>query len=164
MPFTPLHMGPALAIKTVMRQHLSIMVFGWSQIVIDIQPLIVMITGKGHLHGFSHTMIGATLIGVFCGLTGKHLGEVGLRILRESEYLPITWRVSFISAFIGTYSHVAIDSIMHLDLAPFAPFSQNSPLYHLISIETLHILCLLTAIIGGIICYVIKHLHRANHG
>lgn len=152
MPFTPLHMGPALAIKTVMRQHLSIMVFGWSQIVIDIQPLVVMITDKGHLHGFSHTMIGATLMGLICGLTGKHLGELGLRILREPEYIPITWRVSFISAFIGTYSHVIIDSIMHSDLAPFAPLSLYSPLHGLISIEILHWLCLASFVIGGAIC------------
>lgn len=160
MPFTPLHMGPALAIKTVMRQHFSIMVFGWSQIVIDLQPLIVMITGKGHLHGFSHTMIGATLIGLFCGLTGKHLGELGLRILRQPEYLPITWRVSFISAFIGTYSHVIIDSIMHSDLAPFAPFSLNSPLHGLISIEALHMLCFASFLIGGLICLHLRRGHR----
>lgn len=162
MPFTPLHMGPALAIKTVMRQHLSIMVFGWSQIVIDIQPLIVMITGKGHLHGFSHTMIGATLIGLFCGLTGKHLGELGLRILREPEYLPITWRVSFISAFIGTYSHVAIDSIMHSDLAPFAPFSLNSPLHGIISIETLHGLCFASFVVGGLICLYLQKMNKKS--
>ena len=40
------------------------MVFAWAQIIMDIQPLVVMITGEGHLHGFSHTYVGATLIGI----------------------------------------------------------------------------------------------------
>ena len=58
MPFTPLHMGPGIAVKAVMQRQFSLMVFGWSQIVIDLQPLFAMITGKGELHGFSRTYIG----------------------------------------------------------------------------------------------------------
>lgn len=118
MPFTPVHMGPGIAVKAVMQHKFSLMVFGWSQIVIDLQPLFVMITDRGELHGFSHTYVGATLIGLFCALSGKYLGELGLRIIREPQHLPISWPVSFISAFIGTYSHVAIDSIMHADIQP----------------------------------------------
>ncbi len=39
MPFTPLHMGPALVLKSVVGASFSLTVFGWSQIVMDIQPL-----------------------------------------------------------------------------------------------------------------------------
>jgi hypothetical protein len=39
MPFTPLHMGPGLAVKAVMQRKFSLLVFGWSQVVIDLQPL-----------------------------------------------------------------------------------------------------------------------------
>ena len=62
MPFTPFHMGPGIAIKALMGGSFSLMIFGWTQIVMDIQPLLVLISGEGHLHGFSHTYIGATLI------------------------------------------------------------------------------------------------------
>lgn len=156
MPFTPLHMGPGIAVKAVMQRKFSLMVFGWSQIVIDLQPLFVMITNKGVLHGFSHTYVGATLIGLFCALSGKYLGELGLRILREPEHLPISWTVAFISAFIGTYSHVVIDSIMHADLQPLAPFSSTSILHGIISIEALHVWCVASAVIGGVVYYVVN--------
>jgi hypothetical protein len=39
MPFTPLHMGPGIAIKAIARRRFSLMVFGWSQILMDLQPL-----------------------------------------------------------------------------------------------------------------------------
>lgn len=156
MPFTPLHMGPGIALKAIAQRNFSLMVFGWSQIVIDIQPLYVMLTDRGELHGFSHTLIGAALLGLFCGWSGKYLGELGLRILREQRHLPISWRTSFISAYIGTFSHVAIDSIMHSDLAPFYPFSEISPWHGIISIEALHIWCLGTAVIGGLTYFVVE--------
>jgi len=58
MPFTPFHMGPGILFKALLQGSFSLMVFGWAQIIMDIQPLIVLITGKGHLHGFTHTYIG----------------------------------------------------------------------------------------------------------
>lgn len=156
MPFTPLHMGLGIAIKAIAQRNFSLMVFGWSQIVIDIQPLYVMLTDRGELHGFSHTLVGAGLLGLFCGLSGKYLGELGLRILREPRHLPISWLTAFISAYVGTFSHVAIDSIMHSDLLPFSPFSEISPLHGIISIEALHLWCLGTAVIGGLAYFIVE--------
>lgn len=150
MPFTPLHMGPAAIIKAALARRFSFMVFGWSQIAIDLQPLVVMLTGRGELHGFSHTLLGATLIGAAAGLTGKHLGEFGLRVLRERAHLPIPWCVAFFSAFVGTYSHIAIDSIMHVDVLPMAPLSGASPIHALISIDALHLVCVASGLLGGI--------------
>lgn len=149
MPFTPFHMGPGLVVKAILRRRFSLMVFGWSQVAIDLQPLVAIVTGRGELHGFSHTAIGATLIGLACGMTGKPLGELGLRILGLRRYGPITWQVSFISAFIGTYSHVLIDSIMHADITPMAPLTLSNPLHGLISIEALHIWCVASAAVGS---------------
>jgi len=112
MPFTPFHMGPGILIKALLQGSFSLMVFGWAQIVMDIQPLIVLVTKQGQLHGFSHTYIGATLIAVFSALTGKYLSEFGLKFIGISnKYKPlfIRWWVVFLSAFIGTYSHVILD-------------------------------------------------------
>ncbi len=134
------------------------MVFGWSQIVIDLQPLFVLLTGRGELHGFSHTLLGATVIGLLCGATGKHLGELGLRILREPQHLPIGWGVSFGSALIGTYSHIFIDSVMHVDVLPLLPFSRDSPLHGVISIGALHLLCLAAAVVGAMLWYGVDRL------
>lgn len=162
MPFTPLHMGPGIAVKSVMHRKLSLVIFGWSQIVIDIQPLVSMVTGEGELHGFSHTYIGATFIGIFCALSGKYLGEFFLRVTREQVHPHICWRVSFISAYIGVYSHVFIDSIMHSDIIPFAPFSKNNPMHGIISIEALHIWCVVSAGVGGLIYYAVERTGKNN--
>jgi len=160
VPFTPLHMGPGLVVKACMQGAFSLMVFGWTQILIDIQPLIVMISGKGELHGFSHTYIGATFIAIASALTGKYLGEIGLRIFRMQEYNPIAWSVAIVSAFIGGYSHVLIDSIMHSDITPFSPFSDRSVFYGFVSIDTLHILCIGGAVAGGVGFYVIERIRK----
>ncbi len=156
MPFTPLHMGPGLIVKACMQGAFSLMVFGWSQILIDIQPLVVLLSGKAELHGLSHTYLGATPIAVVSALTGKYLGEIGLRILGMEKYNPIGWRVAFVSAFIGGYSHVFIDSIMHSDMRPLAPFSQQTMLLGIVNIGTLHLLCVVGAVIGAAGFYLVE--------
>jgi hypothetical protein len=89
MPFTPFHMGPGVVFKALLQGSFSLIVFGWAQIVMDVQPLIVMISGAGHLHGFSHTYMGATLLALFSGLTGKYLAEIGLFILDLNRQRPV---------------------------------------------------------------------------
>lgn len=144
-------MGPGLAVKAVMQRRFSLLVYGWSQVAIDLQPLLAMTTGWVELHGLSHTWLGATLFGLFCGLTGKPLGEWGLRLLREPRYLPLRWPVALCSAFMGTYSHVLIDSVMHVDVFPLWPLTAASPLHAIISIDALHLSCLASAGVGALV-------------
>ena len=160
VPFTPLHMGPGLVVKACLQGAFSVMVFGWSQILIDIQPLVVLLSGKGELHGFSHTYVGATGIAVVAALTGKYLGEIGLRMIRFEKYLPINWKVAWISAFIGTYSHVFIDSIIHADMKPLAPFSDANVFLGLFKFDTLHVICLVSAVIGGAGFYLVERFRK----
>ena len=82
MPFTPIHMGPGILIKSLLQGSFSLMVFGWTQIVMDIQTLIVLISGEGHLHGFTHTYVGVILIAIFFGANGKIAIRIGFENLR----------------------------------------------------------------------------------
>ncbi len=158
MPFTPFHMGPGLLVKAVLQGSFSLMVFGWTQIVMDVQPLIVMITGSGHLHGFTHTFIGAYLIAVFSGVTGKYLSEFGLKLLRigTSGEATIIWVVAISSAFIGSFSHVILDGIMHTDVEPFYPFTLFNAFHGLISVQALHKLCLYSGLLGTGVYYGVR--------
>ncbi|MBL4894745.1 MAG: metal-dependent hydrolase [Emcibacter sp.] len=126
--------------------------------MMDIQPLIVMITGKGQLHGFTHSFIGASLIAVFSGLTGKYLSEVGLKILdiSRNNSVEIIWGVAFLSAFIGSYSHVILDGIMHSDVEPFYPFTTLNIFQGIISLEALHKLCLNSGLFGAMVYYTVR--------
>ena len=164
MPFTPFHMGPGIAVKALLQGSFSLIVFGWAQIVMDIQPLIVLITGDGHLHGFSHTYIGATLLAIFSAISGKYLSQIGLYILKMNKdwHVKISWWVAFLSAFIGTYSHVLIDSVMHSDVEPFFPFSKNNQLLGIISVELLHKVCMYSAVVGGFVYYAVNWLLKLN--
>ena len=163
MPFTPFHMGPGLLVKALLQGSFSLMVFGWAQIIMDIQPLVVLLTGEGHLHGFSHTYIGATLIGIGSALTGKYVAEFGLRFIGQARYLPISWPVAITSAFIGSFSHVLLDSVMHADVEPFSPFMLNNPFLGFLSVEALHKLCLYSGLLGvGLYFAVSDWLSRHN--
>jgi membrane-bound metal-dependent hydrolase YbcI (DUF457 family) len=152
-------MGPGILIKSLLQGSFSLMVFGWAQIVMDIQPLIVLISGEGHLHGFTHTFVGAILITVIAALTGKYLSEFGLKIIRISKNdnpISIVWWVVFLSAFIGSFSHVLLDSIMHSDVEPFFPFILDNQFLGLISVSMLHKACLYSGLVGAAIYYGIN--------
>lgn len=167
MPFTPFHMGPGIFIKAVLQGGFSLMVFGWAQIVMDIQPLVVLVIGKGHLHGFSHTYLGATLLGVFSALSGKYLSEIGLKrigISKKQNPIEISWLVATISALIGTYSHVVLDAVMHGDVQPYYPFSIENGLLGVISVADLHRLCLYAAVVGANFIFCCSNFDRGEKG
>ena len=159
-------MGPGILIKAILQGFFSLIVFGWSQVLMDIQPLLAMLTGKGELHGFSHTYIGATLIAVFCALTGRWIYKVSMKMCRQNftEYQKklfavsgnLTTSVCITSAFIGTISHVLLDSIMHGDVEPFYPIIPTNHLHLLLSIEGLYALCVYAGIAGTVIYLAIR--------
>ncbi|MCP4993735.1 MAG: hypothetical protein GY934_08105 [Gammaproteobacteria bacterium] len=157
MPFTPIHMGPGILIKAILQSSFSLMVFGWTQVIMDIQPLIVMIVGDGYLHGFTHTYLGAVLIAVVAAPSGKFISEKGLQIFGMAKEQPviILWWVAFLSAFVGSFSHVFLDSIMHADVEPLFPITQVNNFHDYISIEALHKFCFYSGLVGVAIYYVV---------
>lgn len=131
----------------------------------DIQPLFVMISGEGHLHGFTHTYLGAVLIAIFAALTGKYLSELGLKIIgisKSENPISIAWWVVFLSALIGSFSHVLLDSIMHADVEPFFPIRLDNQFLGLISVPTLHKICLYSGLLGTGIYYGINWRLKGN--
>ena len=151
-------MGLGIFLKGIMQGSFSLMVFGWTQIVMDIQPLLVLISGEGHLHGFSHTYVGTTLLAVLSALTGKYLSQVGLWVLQveKSIYNNIRWWIVFLSAFIGAFSHVLLDSIMHSDVQPFYPVTLSNQFLGILSVSALHKLCLYSGLVGAATYYFIQ--------
>ncbi len=146
MPFTLFHMGPGIAVKSLLQGSFSLMIFGWTQIVMDVQPLVVILTGQGHMHGFSHTYLGATIIAVISAVSGKYMIECGVKPT------VIYRKIAFLSAFIGSFSHVLLDSIMHRDCVPLYPFSSENHIQGIVSVSTLHSLCVYSGWLG-IVCY-----------
>jgi hypothetical protein len=150
MPFTPFHLGPGAALKAVCGRHFSFMVFGGTQVLMDIEPLIGIIEGKSVLHGYSHTIVGATIIGSAAGIIGRPISIYVLKLLRIKHH-AFSWLASFSGSLIGSFSHIALDAIMHSDMNPFWPLVQGNNLLGLITNSSLHVLCLGLGVFGGIV-------------
>lgn len=152
-------MGPGLAIKAAVGRHFSLMVFGFSQVAMDIEPLVRILRGDAMLHGVTHTYLGATFIALASVLLGRPICQRLLDYWSPDASSPfqqwlrgpkvVSWPAATAGAFIGTYSHVFLDSIMHADMQPFSPLSKANSLLYIISIDALHLGCLAAGLLGA---------------
>ncbi|MFW2438015.1 MAG: DUF4184 domain-containing protein [Arenicellales bacterium] len=160
MPFTPLHFGPGLAIKAIAPVYFSFTVFVFSQVLIDIEPLYFMLNGEWPVHRYFHTYPGATVAGVASFVVGRPVCGICLSMFRRSlrisksgllEAMRLINPVAALSgAFIGSWSHVALDSIMHSDIRPFAPFVDDNMLLGSLTVYELHLFCVVAGIAGAV--------------
>lgn len=148
MPFTPIHLGPGALFKAMGGRHFSFMVFGGAQVMIDIEPLVGIIRGSVVLHGYSHTLLGALLIGLLAGAIGRPISSLVLGWLRIPHY-PFTWTAAFAGGLVGTFSHVVLDAVMHPDMRPWWPLAEGNGLLALISTGELHLVCIAMGVVGG---------------
>jgi hypothetical protein len=173
MPFTPFHMGAACAVKAVAGDSFSLLVFGLAQVAMDVQPLVYLLKGEGIYHGFSHTLLGATLVAVGAVVIGKPICQWLLNVWKPDPADPflrwlrgkaiLSWKATILAALVGAYSHVFLDSFVSGDVYPFAPYSQASPLYGLISMGSLYLLLIgtgLLGILGMVIVYLVESTPR----
>ncbi|CAK0753234.1 conserved membrane hypothetical protein [Gammaproteobacteria bacterium] len=169
MPFTPLHMGPGLMIKALTGDRFSILSFGVAQVAMDIEPLIGMVRGSFRLHGPTHTYLAALIIAGLVALVSQNICRPILRRWNhELSFCHLDWLIThepfsqgavIMGTFIGAFSHVALDSIMHIDITPLAPWSNNNGLLGIISGEALHQWCI-GAGLFGIFWWVAIHWHK----
>ena len=150
MPFTPFHLGPGAFFKAVGGDRFSFMIFGGSQVLMDVEPLVRMMRGDVILHGISHTAAGAFVIAMISAAVGRPASPAALRLAGISDH-PIPWSVALISALIGTYSHVGLDAVMHQDMNPLWPIAYGNDMLGVISVEALHVLCVLAGLLGGVL-------------
>ncbi len=159
MPFTPLHMGPGMAIKAITGRHFSLVGFGVAQILIDIEPLLRILRDDPILHGPSHSFAGALLVAALALPVARVIhpplarwfnGQARAHRL-DVLAMPLSapWPALLAGVLVGSLSHVAIDSIMHADLRPLWPFADGSPLYGWIAIDALHLACVIGGVIGA---------------
>ncbi|WP_420139240.1 hypothetical protein [Sphingomonas sp.] len=147
MPFTPFHLGPGAVFKAIGRDRFSFLMFGGTQILMDVEPLVHILRGDRVLHGTSHTIAGALAIAGVSILLAVPIIRWLMRHLTNAP--PLTWTVATISALVGTYSHILLDAIMHSDMNPLWPFAPGNSLQGIISVDGLHLFCMSCGLIGG---------------
>ncbi|MEK7158271.1 MAG: hypothetical protein AAB733_01720 [Patescibacteria group bacterium] len=161
MPFTPYHFGPSAAVALPLRKHLDVPVFVLANVLIDLEPLIMMTFGiPGSLHPFFHTLIGGVLGGLLWGWLAFQLRGFFSIIMRffKLEYAP-KLKTMLLSGVLGFWFHVFVDAFMHADLKPFFPFAWN-PLYQLINTGSLYALTELFFLVALGIYAMIIHVQK----
>lgn len=153
MPFTPFHSGPGTLFKAIGGERFSFMIFGGSQVLMDVEPLVRIVRGDAVVHGISHTVAGAFVVALASGAVGLPLGNVALRHWSVSGSI-IGWRTALISALVGTYSHIVLDAVMHRDIHPLWPITQANDFLGIISVGALHVLCVVSGLLGGGVAFV----------
>lgn len=158
MPFTPFHMGFGLAAKAAAGNRVGLVSFGVAQVLMDIEPGVRMLRGDGHLHGWSHTILGALAIGALAAWSSRWLTGVLVRKWNgETSHYKLGWlnvpdpapmRSVTAGALLGTLSHVALDSLIHADMAPLAPFTQANPLLGLVPHDAVYSAMVFLGVVG----------------
>lgn len=157
MPFTPLHFGPGLALKSVSGKWFSVTVFCFAQVLIDLEPAWFMLAGDDHIHRFLHTYLGATLAGI-AAAAAKPACELALRLWNsrlspaQARWLGvpagIPWSAALSGGLLGGWSHVLLDSLMHADMRPLAPWDGRNALLFAVHLDTLYLGCALAGAAG----------------
>lgn len=116
MPLTPFHLAVGLPIK----KSINIWAFILVNILIDLEPGLIMFFGMGELgyplHQGIHTLGGATLM-------------IGITTIVWAGFRTTLFKHWFLGAVLGGYSHIFLDALVHSDVEPFAPLLSGNPLY-----------------------------------
>ena len=170
MPFTPLHMGPALLLKAGCERRFSLFAFGCAQILMDIEPLLGLIRHAPVLHGRTHTLLWALPIGLGAVLLARLLRCLVLRRWnREVAHyglrwlsLPLScgWSALLWGGLLGAYSHLLLDGLMHGDIQPLWPLYAGNPFYGWVSIARLEAFCLWSGGLGALLWLVRRWCRR----
>jgi membrane-bound metal-dependent hydrolase YbcI (DUF457 family) len=134
MPFTAYHMGAGLLARAA-HKHSSVIAFGVSQVLIDLEPLVRLSRGELDVHGFSHTLLGATLV---------MLVTIAMRPLLN-RYFPLSWRDVAVGAAVGVYSHLLLDGFLHQEMG-YAWFG-------MLSWEAVEALCVCMGVVSSIMLW-----------
>ena len=147
-----------MTIKAAAPRHFSIVVFGLTQIVVDLEVLWYLLQRDPPLHRFWHSFLGATVVAAVLAILGKPISQfikqIWNGIARSCGFVDLTvvvrtsWSSSVIAAVVGAYSHIVLDGLFHRHLEPLIPWSTRNPFVGIISPAMLQTLCVVLGIIG----------------
>lgn len=158
MPFTPFHFGPGAVLHAVAPGYVSFLAFCGANVLVDVEPLYFMLKGEDPLHRFFHTYVGVSLVvaaTVAVFLFARRMSRV-VPLPDLFQWKQLSVRAVFIGAALGGYTHIVLDSIMHADIRPLAPFSEANGLYLWVDLGDLHWYCF----VAGVVALLVLGLRR----
>ena len=116
MPFTPYHLGIALLIGVLFYKYIDLISVLVGSVILDVWPFLVVFLHLPYpLHGVSHSFLIAVMWAVVL---------IVVR-LKSPFFKKKSLKVISLSALIGTFSHVVLDTPLYKDIVPFWPSSRN---------------------------------------
>jgi len=160
MPFTPFHFGPGLLIKGMIPASFSLSMYALANVAMDVEPLYHMLRGDTQLHGASHTLLGAGIIGAATVLSGRPLIRRAWRLYERwsanaGKPFHLTGMQAWLGAMLGTFGHLLMDAMMHADMHPFLPLTDANPWLEISWTEHVYLACVLSGMIGMLLILVL---------
>lgn len=113
MPITPLHFGLLAPINHWLPRRISIFSFILVNLWIDSEAIMAW-WGNAPLpshDAMDHTFVGAACIAVLIGVFG----------IRSMPWV--------LGAFLGAFSHILLDAVVHPEMNPLTPVQEGNPFY-----------------------------------
>jgi len=170
MPFTPLHLGPALLVGMILYSYLDFPTLVLASVIVDLEPLTILVFGLNRsssmglpIHWFFHSFLGGSLAALVTSLIMLRTEElltpihviVGLkRDVRRGNVL--------LAAFTGVYLHIVLDSILYTDIMPLFPLSINPFLGGMSEAFGVWWFCIVSGLVGAVLLVV--RVVRARKG
>lgn len=142
MPITPFHFGLGAALHAAAPRRVSFLAFCAANVLIDVESLVNLLQHRHPVHAFFHTYVGATLMAAATLLLFLALRALVRRASLTGWWVrwqDLTPKAVAAGALLGAWTHVLLDSVMHGDIRPLAPFSDANALQGVIPLGTLHL-------------------------
>lgn len=147
--------------------------FALANVLIDLEPIALFVLTGNPAHPWLHTLLGAFAVAVITVLFGRYPCEWLLKAWNRR--LSVGWQVRYLAvgaqitpvaawtgAFIGTFSHLLLDSFMHLDVEALWPFVSGNYIQGWVPLDVLHELCVVSALIAGAITVLFRTVIRTK--
>jgi membrane-bound metal-dependent hydrolase YbcI (DUF457 family) len=165
MPFTPFHFGVGAGVHSAAPRHVSFLAFCAANVVVDFETLYYLTTGQFPYHRFFHSFAGMSF--VIAATIGLFAAALWLATKVELPNLfgwqQLTMMPISVGAGLGGYTHVVLDSIMHSEIRPFAPFDDSNPFFGIVRLDVLHWSCV-AAGVAGLAVLGIRELMKERNG
>jgi len=158
MPFTFFHWFLSLLLQTCFMLLDPVALFVGS-VIIDIEGIASIFLFRElnlPLHGPFHSFLGALVSGFFVGLCSWLFFRSVLPFIIEISRIEVSFslptfslKLSLISSYIGTFSHILLDAPLYNDMNPWYPITSiENPFLNIVDGSFIYLFCVICFFLG----------------
>jgi membrane-bound metal-dependent hydrolase YbcI (DUF457 family) len=109
------------------------------------------------LHGFFHSFIGGTLVGLALSFVMFKLRRLTFTVMKffRLEY-EVSWKRVLAASLLGVYLHILLDAPLYMDIRPFYSFNVN-PLFSGDMAATIYVyMFYIFSFFAGVLVYALR--------